>query len=100
MVRYPFLQEASWSHTLASGLSLPALCFQTKTFLSSPKEYTARVLCLRELNFYSYLQQSLDITTFSSLEIPSMIYQAIAAGNPVSVVATAQPPTQSQVVFL
>jgi len=36
--RYPCLQEASRSHTLASGLSLPALSFQTKTFLSSPKE--------------------------------------------------------------
>lgn len=55
--RYPFLQEASRSHTLASGLSLPVLSFQTKTFLSSPKEYTARVLCLRGLNFYSYLHK-------------------------------------------
>lgn len=51
---------------------------QLISFISSPKEYTARVLCLTELNFYFNLQQSLEITTSSSLEAPFIVYKATA----------------------
>lgn len=51
---------------------------QLISFISSPKEYTACALCLTELNFYFNLQQSLEITTSSSLEHPFIVYKATA----------------------
>lgn len=51
---------------------------QLISFISSLMEYTACALCLIELTLYFYLQQSLEINTFSSLEISFIFYEATA----------------------